>query len=110
MLGDCYLQQDNCVRFGVSNLRPCATVDDRLGQVTKQIGDTSFRYAPSGLPGDPPFPGDVGPGCSFAPRCPVARDDCTSGELELTQVAEGRMAACRHPVVDDRESAERGAP
>ena len=74
-----------------------------------RIGDTSFRYAPSGLPGDPPFPGDVGDGCSFAPRCPVAREDCASGELELAQVAQGRMAACRYPLVDDRAGRTEGA-
>ena len=74
-----------------------------------RIGDPSFRYAPSGLPGDPPFPGDVADGCSFAPRCPVAREDCASGELELTQVAQGRMAACRYPLVDDRAGAPGGA-
>ncbi len=73
-----------------------------------RIGDTSFRYAPSGLPGDPPFPGDVGEGCSFAPRCPIAGEDCATGTLELTAVAEGRMAACRHPLVDDRADAQRG--
>jgi peptide/nickel transport system ATP-binding protein len=69
-----------------------------LAAAFPRIGDTSFRYAPSGLPGDPPFPGDVGDGCSFAARCPVARDDCTRGALELTEVADGRMAACRHPL------------
>jgi peptide/nickel transport system ATP-binding protein len=74
-----------------------------------RIGDTSFRYAPSGLPGDPPFPGDVGQGCSFAPRCPVAREDCVSGELDLVQVAQGRMAACRYPLVDDRAGLQEGA-
>ena len=74
-----------------------------------RIGDPSFRYAPSGLPGDPPFPGDVGQGCSFAPRCPVAREDCVSGEVELAHVAEGRMAACRYPLVDERAGLQEGA-
>jgi peptide/nickel transport system ATP-binding protein len=73
-----------------------------------RIGDTSFRYAPSGLPGDPPFPGDVGDGCSFAPRCPSARENCVTGTLELAAVAEGRMAACRHPLVNDQAEAHRG--
>jgi peptide/nickel transport system ATP-binding protein len=67
-----------------------------------RIGDPSFRYAPSGLPGDPPFPGEVGDGCSFAPRCPVARDDCANGTVELIEVAHGRSAACRFPLIDDR--------
>jgi peptide/nickel transport system ATP-binding protein len=75
-----------------------------------RIGDPSFRYAPSGLPGDPPFPGDVGEGCSFAPRCPIARVDCTSGELELAAVADGRSAACRHPLVGGQADGQEGAP
>jgi peptide/nickel transport system ATP-binding protein len=64
-----------------------------------RIGDPRFRYAPSGLPGDPPFPGDVGEGCSFALRCPQARPDCTGGEVPLVQVAPGRSAACRYPLL-----------
>jgi peptide/nickel transport system ATP-binding protein len=64
-----------------------------------RIGDPRFRYAPSGLPGDPPFPGDVGEGCSFAPRCPQVRPDCASGEVPLVEVAAGRSAACRYPLV-----------
>jgi peptide/nickel transport system ATP-binding protein len=75
-----------------------------------RIGDPSFRYAPSGLPGDPPFPGDVGQGCSFAPRCPVAREDCRSGEPDLAQVADGRAAACRHPLVGGHAAGQVGAP
>jgi peptide/nickel transport system ATP-binding protein len=65
-----------------------------------RIGDARFRYAPAGLPGDPPFPGEVGPGCPFAPRCPVARPDCTTGEVPLGPVADGRLAACRYPLTD----------
>ena len=63
-----------------------------------RIGDRSFRYAPSGLPGDPPFPGDVGTGCPFQPRCPVAREDCTEGDFPLVQVAGDQKSACRFPL------------
>ncbi len=70
-----------------------------LAAAFPRIGDASFRYAPSGLPGDPPFPGDVADGCSFAPRCPVVRDDCMIGALELAEVGPGRLAACRHPLL-----------
>jgi peptide/nickel transport system ATP-binding protein len=62
-----------------------------------RIGDQRFRYAPSGLPGDPPFPGDVGQGCTFAPRCPHARPDCRTGQIPLVELSPGRSAACRYP-------------
>ena len=58
-----------------------------------RIGDERFRYAPSGLPGDPPFPGEVPDGCSFHPRCPKAFDRCSTDEPALLDVG-GRSAAC----------------
>jgi peptide/nickel transport system ATP-binding protein len=58
-----------------------------------RIGDTRFRYAPSGLPGDPPFPGDLPTGCPFHPRCPLAEDRCSVTEPELMSVG-GRRTAC----------------
>jgi peptide/nickel transport system ATP-binding protein len=69
-----------------------------LAAAFPRVGDPRFRYAPSGLPGDPPYPGDLGEGCPFAPRCPRAQADCTSGEVPLVEVAPGRLAACRHPL------------
>jgi peptide/nickel transport system ATP-binding protein len=59
-----------------------------------QIGDRRFRMAPSGLPGDPPFPGAVPEGCSFHPRCPVAFDECPHTDPQLTATGDGRRAAC----------------
>ena len=57
-----------------------------------RIGDTRFRYAPAGLPGDPPFPGDLPSGCPFHPRCPRAEDRCAITEPDLLQVGTGRTA------------------
>jgi len=57
-----------------------------------RIGDTRFRYAPAGLPGDPPFPGDLPSGCPFHPRCPRAEDRCAMTEPDLLQVGTGRTA------------------
>jgi peptide/nickel transport system ATP-binding protein len=58
-----------------------------------RIGDTRFRYAPAGLPGDPPFPGDLPSGCPFHPRCPRAIESCATGaEPELLQVGDRRTA------------------
>ncbi len=40
---------------------------EALGNAYPRIGDQRFRYAPSGLPGDPPFPGEAPSGCAFHP-------------------------------------------
>jgi peptide/nickel transport system ATP-binding protein len=72
-----------------------------------QIGDRTFRMAPSGLGGDPPFPGDVPPGCSFHPRCPLAFEDCPKIDPELYAAGEGRRAACL--LVNRPEMAEVGS-
>jgi peptide/nickel transport system ATP-binding protein len=58
------------------------------------IGDRSCRLAPSGLPGDPPYPGELPPGCSFAPRCRHAVAACAEAEPDLHDAGEGRRAAC----------------
>ena len=50
-----------------------------------RIGDVRYRYSPSGLPGDPPFPGDLPSGCTFHPRCPVAVDRCATTEPSLVK-------------------------
>ncbi|HEU4355858.1 MAG TPA: ABC transporter ATP-binding protein [Actinomycetota bacterium] len=59
-----------------------------------QIGDRRFRMAPSGLPGDPPFPGNAPAGCSFHPRCPLAFDECPTTDPDLYDAGPGRRAAC----------------
>jgi peptide/nickel transport system ATP-binding protein len=58
------------------------------------IGDPGFRMRPSGLGGDPPDPRELPPGCSFNPRCPVARPDCARTEVELWPAGTDRRAAC----------------
>ena len=60
------------------------------------IGDEDSRYAPSGLPGDPPFPGDLPSGCSFHPRCPRATEECEMADVQLEPAGPGRLAACIH--------------
>jgi peptide/nickel transport system ATP-binding protein len=82
---------------------PAATVFDHpqhpyaeaLAGAFPRIGDTRFRYAPSGLPGDPPFPGDLPSGCTFHPRCPVAMDTCATTEPPLLRVHDRRTACLR---------------
>ena len=48
-----------------------------------RVGDPAARYAPVGLPGDPPYPGDIPAGCAFHPRCPIAVDECSSAPVAL---------------------------
>jgi peptide/nickel transport system ATP-binding protein len=65
-----------------------------LGAAFPEIGDTEFRRAPSGLPGDPPYPSDLPSGCTFHPRCPVAFDKCAEIDPAQYEVSPGRRAAC----------------
>jgi peptide/nickel transport system ATP-binding protein len=58
------------------------------------IGDPRYRMAPSGLAGDPPDPRLLPTGCSFHPRCAVARPECTTVDVELWGAGDGRRAAC----------------
>ena len=59
------------------------------------IGDPASRYAPAGLPGDPPDPTALPTGCSFHPRCPLAVEACASADVELRPAGRpGRQAAC----------------
>ncbi|PZT77024.1 MULTISPECIES: ABC transporter ATP-binding protein [unclassified Streptomyces] len=59
-----------------------------------RIGDPASRFAPQGLPGDPPDPSALPAGCTFHPRCPVALDSCATLDQELRDAGPGRQAAC----------------
>jgi peptide/nickel transport system ATP-binding protein len=62
-----------------------------------RIGDVAARYAPAGLPGDPPDPTELPSGCSFHPRCPQRFDDCDTVVPELRPDGPdgtSRAAAC----------------
>jgi peptide/nickel transport system ATP-binding protein len=65
-----------------------------LSAAFPRIGDPGARFAPAGLPGDPPDPRNLTGGCSFAPRCPRAADVCLPAEPALTSYGDGRAAAC----------------
>ncbi|MDF2705398.1 ABC transporter ATP-binding protein [Nonomuraea muscovyensis] len=60
------------------------------------VGDPASRLAPRGLGGDPPDPMRLPSGCSFHPRCPVAREECPTLDVELWPAGAGRRAACVH--------------
>ncbi len=83
---------------------PSAEVLDRarhpyaraLSAAFPTIGDPQARFAPRGLPGDPPWPGDLPPGCPFEPRCPDAVDVCRAEDVELRDCGADHRAACVH--------------
>ncbi|MFG2556639.1 ABC transporter ATP-binding protein [Streptomyces sp. NPDC048581] len=67
-----------------------------LSEAFPRIGDPASRFAPRGLPGDPPDPSAVPSGCAFHPRCPVALESCAEDDQELRAADEDRRAACVH--------------
>jgi len=73
--------------------RPLHPYARALAAAFPRIGDAQFRYAPAGVPGDPPFPGDLPAGCPFHPRCPMATDRCATLEPVLEHYGD-RDAAC----------------
>ncbi|MFE6624329.1 ABC transporter ATP-binding protein [Streptomyces sp. NPDC057740] len=76
-----------------------------LSEAFPRIGDPASRFAPRGLPGDPPDPSAVPSGCAFHPRCPVALDSCAVDDQELRTAEEDRRAACVHvPATRDARS------
>ena len=83
---------------------PSAEVLDRarhpyaraLSAAFPTIGDQSARFSPHGLPGDPPWPGDLPPGCPFHPRCPDAVELCRTEDVRLRPCGPAHSAACVH--------------
>ncbi|MGH2595421.1 MAG: ABC transporter ATP-binding protein [Actinomycetota bacterium] len=73
---------------------PAHPYTQALAAAFPEIGDSHFRLAPSGLPGDPPFPSDRPSGCAFHPRCPKVFDKCSEIDPHLYRVSPGREAAC----------------
>ena len=63
-----------------------------LGSVPRLDAPQGARLVP--IPGAPPSLAALPPGCPFAPRCPLAIDECRAAEPELVQVATHHHAAC----------------
>ncbi len=58
------------------------------------------------IPGAPPSPLSLPPGCTFEPRCPLAAPDCAAHEPDLLVVDDGHAARChRWPELGDDPSA-----
>jgi len=67
-----------------------------LSAAFPRIGDVASRFAPRGLPGDPPDPSALPTGCTFHPRCAVALDSCTTEDQALRDAGPRHRAACVH--------------
>lgn len=77
-----------------------------LGSVPRLDAHQGQRLVP--IPGAPPSLAGLDPGCPFAPRCPLAIDECRTAEPELIPVGDVRhTAACiRTEHVTGRSAAE----
>lgn len=63
-----------------------------LGSVPRLDSPRGTRLVP--IPGAPPSLVMMGPGCPFAPRCPLALPPCRESEPDLAAVGPGHSAAC----------------
>jgi oligopeptide/dipeptide ABC transporter ATP-binding protein len=62
-----------------------------IASVPKLRGDADRLTA---IPGNVPRIGNFPPGCRFAPRCPMARPECSQKIHELAEVETGRWVRC----------------
>lgn len=76
-----------------------------LGSVPRLDAAQGSRLVP--IPGAPPSLAGLDPGCPFAPRCPLAIDECRLEEPELLPVGADHRAACiRTDQVGGRSAAD----
>jgi peptide/nickel transport system ATP-binding protein len=76
-----------------------------LGSVPRLDAARGSRLVP--IAGAPPSLVSLPPGCPFAPRCPLAGDECRAAEPAPRTVAPGHAAACiRTEQVAGRSAAE----
>jgi peptide/nickel transport system ATP-binding protein/oligopeptide transport system ATP-binding protein len=62
-----------------------------INSVPKLAGGASRLSA---IPGNVPRIGNFPPGCRFAPRCPIAKPECSEKIPELVEVEPGRWVRC----------------
>ncbi|MEO5902089.1 MAG: ABC transporter ATP-binding protein, partial [Ilumatobacteraceae bacterium] len=72
--------------------RPAHPYTEGLLTAMPQIGTRSGRLA--SIPGSTPVPSSLPSGCAFHPRCPYAIEACTSGDVELVELGNGRSSRC----------------
>ena len=63
-----------------------------LGSVPRLDSPQGTRLVP--IPGAPPTMTSLPDACQFAPRCPLAIDECRSAEPDLVTIGDGHRAAC----------------
>ncbi len=80
---------------------PTASLFDRplhpytqILQASVPVPDPTVAWEPPVLPGEPPSPIDVPPGCRFHPRCPFAEARCRSEVPLLRELLPGHRVAC----------------
>ncbi len=62
-----------------------------MASVPKLRGEAKRLNA---IPGNVPRIGNFPPGCRFAPRCPIAKPECSQAAPELIEVEPGRWVRC----------------
>ena len=63
------------------------------------------------IPGTVPAPGQLPPGCCFAPRCPSCFDPCSTAHPGITDFGGGRTVKCYlHGPVIEPDTARPGLP
>jgi len=62
-----------------------------MASVPKLRGDAERLSA---IPGNVPRIGNFPPGCRFAPRCPIAKPECSEKIPELVEIEPGRLVRC----------------
>ena len=72
--------------------RPAHPYTAGLMQATVRRGQKGRPLVP--IAGAPPNLAALPPGCAFAPRCPVAREDCATSAPSFHLVAPGHTARC----------------
>jgi oligopeptide/dipeptide ABC transporter ATP-binding protein len=71
--------------------QPAHPYADALIRSVPKLGSKKPLYR---IEGQPPDLTALPPGCPFAPRCPVASDQCREEEPPLVEIAPGHQAAC----------------
>jgi peptide/nickel transport system ATP-binding protein len=76
----------------------------------RAVPDLEGRLVLHGIPGQAPEPGRRAAGCSFAPRCALAVDDCRKGPPALAAVGQGHLVRCIRSELREAETGPGAQP